>query len=132
MRYIILVGSFAALKHVAICPSLYECSSVWLSNVASLSSEAGWPDLGREEIPEANWLHASLVAPTVAVTPPLLRYLPRGSLGFCSMPPFVRGRLHECEWHPGVSVVFSAAECSSHCRNGAGEKNGGGSGGQLP
>ena len=102
--------------------------SVWLSDVGSHSGEAGRPDQVRDEITEANWLHASMVAPTVVVTPTLLRYLPRGCLVFCSMPPFVRGRLHGCERHPGVSVVFSAAECSSFRRNGASEKNGGGVG----
>ena len=121
---LILVASIAAVNPGA----LSRKDSVWLSDVGSHSGEAGWPNQGREEFTEANWLHASVVAPTVVVTPPHLRYLPRGSLVFCSRPPFSRGSLHGCGWYPGTSVVFSAAEYSSVRRHGAGQKNGGGVG----
>ena len=83
-----------------------------------------WLDHGREEVPEADWLHARIVAPTVFVTPSHMRISPRGFLVFCSMPPEDRGSFRGGGSYPGTSVAFFVARCSSNRRYGAGKKNG--------
>ena len=93
-----------------------------------------WLDHGGEKWPKVGWLLADLAAPTLqAAQASFSRKAVRGNFVALFMPPETRGIVREGgaqAWLPPwyiqeASVAFYAADCSSECRHGIGQKKGG-------